>query len=190
MSEQKPSYQVEKASALSAFSGGEAGVAGWAERFPVAHRVYWQMRAALKERDGRSSVTHHRAAVLAIHEAFESKPERDRLGLPATQEDLADLLGVSARSLRRYREKYGDLFATTRNTVREQFIGHYYGRVFEALGESAATSDYQHSSDRRLFFQLSGDLTSRVDVTSQGERVEGVQIYLPDNGRDDEAADE
>lgn len=189
MSEPKPVYtEVQNSDcsdfAVAPFAGDETAVAAWALAYPVAHRVYWTMRAALDEADGGNRPHHHRVAVLCIHDAFGSKPERTRLGLPATALELAALLGVTDRVLRKYRRKYSSVFETTRYTLRQAFIGGYYGRVFEALGETAATQGRDGAADRRLFMQLAGDLVERVDATSKGEKLEGVVVYLPDNGRD------
>ena len=143
----------------------ETAVTTWAESYPVAHRVYWTIRAALEEKDGQSRPHHHRIAVLAIHDAFPSKPERARLGLPATVKELAVLLGVTDRVLRKYKVNYAAVFNTTRQTVRESFIAGYYGRVFEALGETAATVGREGAADRRLFAQLAGDLVEQSRIT-------------------------
>jgi hypothetical protein len=136
----------------------ETAVTTWADSYPAAHRVYWQIRASLQERDGRSRAHHHRIAVLAIHDAFPSRPDRARLGLPATALELAALLGVTDRVLRKYKVDYAAIFNTTRATIRDTFLSVYYGRVFEALGETAATQGRDGAADRRLFVQLTGDL--------------------------------
>lgn len=155
----------------------ETAVSAWELSYPVAHRVYWQIRGALQESDGRERPHHHRVATLAIHEAFPGKPDRARLGLPATARELASLLGVSERALRGYRANYRPVFDTTRNTVREAFISGYYGRVFEALGETAATIGRDGSADRRLFMQLAGDLIDRTDITTGGQAI----TYITEN---------
>lgn len=163
----------------------ETAIAAWADAYPAAHRVYWVVRAELEEADGGNRAHHHRVAVLCIHDAFGSKPERGRLGLPATAQALAALLGVSDRVLRKYKTRYADIFEASRATLRETFIAHYYGRVFEALGETAATEGRDGAADRRLFMQLAGDLVERVDATTKGGKIEGavVTVFVPDNGR-------
>lgn len=168
----------------------ESAISAWADDYPAAHRVYWTLRAALEETDGGNRAHHHRVAILAIHDAFGSKIERARLRLPATALELAALLGVTDRVLRKYRVRYQSVFETTRATVRESFIAGYYGRVMEQLGESAATIPGKDgSADRRLFIQLAGDLVERVDATSKGEKLESVVVYLPANGREGAALD-
>jgi hypothetical protein len=142
----------------------ETAVSAWETSYPIAHRVYWHIRTALQESDGRARAHHHRVAVLAIHEPFPGKPDRARLGLPATAKELAGLLGVSDRALRNYRTTYRNTFETTRATVREAFIGGYYGRVFEALGETAATIGRDGAADRQLFMKLAGDLVDKSEV--------------------------
>lgn len=148
-------------------------VAAWEQAYPAAHRVYWIVRAALEERDGqRKTAVHHRAAILAIHDSFPGKADRARLGLPATQRQLAVLLGVATRTLRKYRKTYTAVFAATRGTLRDSVLGAYYGRVYEALAESAMIHGREGAADRRLFTQVAGDLTEKHDLTSAGEKME------------------
>lgn len=158
----------EGTSAFSDFCyiADERDIARWESAFPVAYRLYWVMRDAMAEQDGKRNRRHHAAAVFAVHDSFPSKPERERLGLPATTEELATLLGVSSRLLRGHRQRYAGIFATTRHALRESFLGGYYGRVYEALGETAATTGRDGAADRRLFMQLTGDLVERHDMTS------------------------
>lgn len=163
----------------------EIGVGGWETTYPAAYRVYWTIRAAMEAQDGKKKATHHRAAILAIHESFPSKDERDRLGLPGTILELADMLGVSDRALRNARDKYRTIFNTTQATISSSFIGAYYSRVYEAIGETAVMVGRDGHADRKLFVQLAGDLTEKVDMTSGGEKIEAPVIYIPDNERDD-----
>jgi len=176
---------------VAPLAADETAVSAWANDYPAAHRAYWTLRAALEETDGGNRAHHHRVAVLCVHDAFQSKPERMRLRLPATALELAALLGVTDRVLRKYRVKYRPVFETTRATVRESFIAGYYGRVMEQLGESAAMIPGKDgAADRRLFIQLAGDLVERVDATSKGEKLESVVVYLPANGREGADADD
>lgn len=139
-------------------------VTAWAAAHPAAYRVYWLVRAALEDKDGKTRATHHRVAILLIHDAFGSKPERARLGLPATALELASMLGVTDRALRQYRYRYASIFGVARAMLKEAFITHYYGQVFEALGETALRLGPQGAADRRLFMQLANELTDRVRV--------------------------
>lgn len=171
-----------------AYMADETAVSKWQAAFPAAYRLYWILRAAMEEQDGRCNKRQHDAAVFAVHESFPGKPERARLGLPPTTEELADLLGISSRHLRNHRQRYAEIFETTRQTLRESFLSSYYGAVYEALGQTAATVGREGAADRRLFVQLTGDLVERADLTSDGERIEAPVIYMPANGRDGGAA--
>lgn len=163
----------------------ETAVAQWEAAYPAAFRIYWTIRAAMEEEDGSRKAAHHRAALLCIHDAFPSKPDRRRLGLPDTILELAALLGVSDRVMRNYRSKYAAVFATTYQTVRKSFLDVYYGRSLEAMGETAAMVGREGNADRRLLFDMRGDLVGRVDMTSGGERIEAPVVYIPANGRDE-----
>lgn len=155
----------------------------WEKTHPVAYQIYWALRDALEDQDGKKKGHHHRVALLAIHDSFSSKTERARLQLPATTLELAALLGVSARTMRTYRHSYPTLFATTQNTMQQAFIKHYYGRVYETMGESAITLEGRHSgSDRRLFVQLAGDLVDRSEISGPG----GGPVEVDDVGATDE----
>jgi len=155
----------------------ETAVNAWEVSHPTAYRIYWTLRAAMQEQDGKSKPVHHRAAILAIHDNFGSKAERERLALPGTVNELAAALGCSDRALRNARETYAAVFSTTRETVRSAFISGYYGRVYEALGETAVMVGREGTQDRKLFVQLAGDLVERTDVTTQG----GAISYITEN---------
>lgn len=161
----------------------ETAVSAWEVNHPTAYRIYWTLRDAMREQDGKDGkpgkpkAIHHRAAILAIHDNFGSKGERDRLGLPATILELAAALGVSDRALRNTRETYSAIFATTQQTVSKAFIASYYGRVYEALGQTAVMVGREGTQDRKLFVQLAGDLVERTDVTTQG----GAISYITEN---------
>lgn len=162
----------------------ETAVSAWESTHPAAYRIYWTIRAAMESQDGRKLATHHRAALLAIHESFPSKTDRQRLGLPSTILELADMLGVSDRALRNAREKYQAIFATTQATISTSFIGTYYSRVYEAIGETAVIVGKEGHADRKLFVQLAGDLVERADVTSGGEKLAAPITYITENRGD------
>jgi len=165
MTQTMPEIKSSESSDCS-YNGTETAVSEWHERFPAASRVYWIVRSALAETDKKNKSHHHRVAVLAIHDSFPSKPERARLGLPATALELAGLLGVSDRVLRKYKGRYPAIFSATRQTLRDSFLGEYYGRVYEAMGETAVIVGKEGNSDRRLFLQVVGDLGPSGDEES------------------------
>lgn len=144
---------------------GETAVSQWADTHPAAYRIYWSIRNELLEQDGKKRAHHHRVAMMCIHDAFPSKPERARLGLPSTVLELAALLGVSDRVMRRYRHKYPAVFSATTQTMRDTFLDVYYGRSLEAMGETAATVGREGNADRALLFKMRGDLTDNINLT-------------------------
>jgi len=166
----------------TAAAADEATIAAWESSFPAAHRLYWIARAALQDGDPQKRVRtyHHRVALLTIHDAFPSKPERARLGLPATVKELAALLGVTDRSMRAYRTQYSDIFGATLKTMETVFLDQYYGRVMEALGETAATIGREGAHDRVTFLKMRKVLVDRTDVTSDNRPIQ----YIIENRGD------
>ena len=167
----------------TAVSADLAAVSQWQESHPVASEIYWVIRSALVEADGGKRSHHHRAAVYFIHNSFPSKPERARLGLPITALELAELLGVGDKTLRNYRDNYPEIFSATQQTMQQSFLRHYYGRVYEALGETAIIIGKEGTADRRLFAQIVGDL----GPSGSGDEPINVQLisYIKENRPDD-----
>lgn len=103
---------------------------------------------------------------------------------PATQSALADLLGINDRTIRGWRQRQPDLDQIVAAYQLAPLVEHR-ADVVGALIASASTPAPQHSADRKLFFQLTGDLEEKAQQRLVGSDSEPpLHIYLPDNGRD------
>lgn len=100
---------------------------------------------------------------VAAFVAWASTPKRKRW--PRTQEELAiNVLGLTSdRAIANWRSK---------NPAIDELIGILQGNAMlegradaiDALLESAATDSYRNQPDRRLLFQLTGDLVEKSSV--------------------------
>lgn len=100
---------------------------------------------------------------VAAFVAWASTPKRKRW--PRTQEELAvEVLGLASdRAIANWRKK---------NPAIDELIGILQGNAMlegradaiDALLESAATDSYRNQPDRRLLFQLTGDLVEKSEV--------------------------
>ena len=103
----------------------------------------------------------------AAYIAWESSPQRDRW--PATQDALAkDVLGLkSARTIRNWRKKYPEMEETIAMMQIAPLMRHRRD-VIDALIEVAITPHPKAHSDRKLFLQMTGDVSQaaiEVDTT-------------------------
>ena len=123
----------------------------------------------------------------AAYVAWASSPGRERE--PATQGELASMLGLSSdRTIRGWREKQPELDELVAMAQMAPLVKHRRD-VVEALVAAASNPAGANSSDRRLFFALTGDLEEKSQQRIVGSETEpGVHIYIPSNGRDDPAA--
>lgn len=121
----------------------------------------------------------------AMAVAWKASPGRNRE--PATQAELASLMGLkSDRTIREWFEKdpsLDDLVATFQASP----LFKHRRDVIIALIESAATNAPANSADRKLFFQLTGDLEEKSQQRLVGPG-EGPIIILPAKQQEDAAA--
>lgn len=81
---------------------------------------------------------------------------------PATQGELASLMGLkSDRTIRKWFEDRPELEELVAAFQAGPLLKHRRD-VMEALVESASVPEAAHSSDRKLFFQLTGDLEEKT----------------------------
>lgn len=148
---------------------------------PLAH-IYWNLR---NER------YTHSVALWAAWRAYPDSETRKKVGLPATQKALADRLGVSARTLRKYPHKYPEVLSSAQAALADSILGEYVGPALTALGETAATSGREGYADRRLLLEITGIYTpkSKQDITSGGEPVQPIQFIREDRGPDHDDGD-
>jgi hypothetical protein len=103
---------------------------------------------------------------VAAYVAWASTPKRKRW--PRTQDDLAiNVLGLTSdRAIITWRKK---------NPAIDELIGILQGNAMlegradaiDALLESAATESYRNQPDRRLLFQLTGDLVEKSSIETR-----------------------
>lgn len=88
-------------------------------------------------------------------------------------------LGIHRKTIEARIKKSEALKETAAQAVEQNCdIGE--ARLIEALreGEPWAIKEYLHSKARNRGYGF-----QRLDITTQGEKIEPVQFYLPDNGR-------
>ena len=137
------------------------------ERTPgqSASRAAWaQMQEALRTFDWWAEFEELRALGLdwrkAVAVAWRASRGLNRL--PATQAELAALMGLkSDRTIRKWFEDRPELEELVAAFQAGPLLKHRRD-VMEALVESASVPEAAHSSDRKLFFQLTGDLEEKT----------------------------
>ncbi|MBX3056916.1 MAG: hypothetical protein KF770_10630 [Anaerolineae bacterium] len=99
------------------------------------------------------------------------------LGLPEHQYELAQLLGVSDRTIRNYHQKHGRLLETARAMMVEHVLADYVPSALRAMGEVAGKATNEGTADRRLLFEVAGVYTPKqkavnldVDVTGLSDK--------------------
>jgi len=151
--------------------------------------AYYNIRAELRERDGRSNASHHRIALWAAWEAHKTAQTDDGtdllsiVGLPKTQKEMAKIIGVSDRRLRTYAKQYSEYAIMAQDTAVNRLLMRYRLPALHALGRSAAGDSPQAPTDRRTFFTITGDLVQKQDVTSGGEKINPI-TYITENRPD------
>lgn len=132
--------------------------------------AYYNIRAELKERDGRGKASHHRIALWAAWEAHKTAQTEDGtdllsvVGLPKTQKEMAKVIGVSDRSLRKYAKQYAEYAIMAQDTAVNRLLMRYRLPALHALGRSAAGDTPQSPTDRRTFFTITGDLVTKSQM--------------------------
>lgn len=97
-----------------------------------------------------------RAAVIA----WMSMPRNTRQ--PETQEGLAELLGCSVSTVKRFANHESTQVQLMKLTTASLF--EHKALVDEALIKSATNSDYKNNQDRKTFYQLIGAIRDRHEI--------------------------
>ncbi len=99
----------------------------------------------------------------AIFILWSAQPKRERV--PRTQGELAtEVLGLeSDRVIRKWKAGNRAIEARVFQLVRAR-LGHARADVMAALVESASSPNYRAHSDRKLFFEMTGDYVPRQKV--------------------------
>lgn len=139
--------------------------------------LYWAMRA---------EKYNHKVALWAAWAAHKAdKKLLAAVGLPDTQKELAETLGVTARTIRNYRVKHGEALEAARSIMVDNLLSQYLPDAIEAMGKNATDPTKNGTSDRRLLFEMAGVFTpkQKTDLTSGGQPIEPT-FYFPENRRD------
>lgn len=149
--------------------------------------VYYAVANELRERDPvkKKRPFHHRVALWAAWESHRVAPGTEAtageffsmLGLPRTQRGMADLLGVSPRTLRQYSMDYSEFVATAREMGVQRVLAQYDLAALHALGQVASLPEPSAVPGMRLFLHMRGLLPAEkadanVAVNSGGMTVE------------------
>jgi hypothetical protein len=156
---------------------------------PASRQAWAAIQDAIKELPWYSDFLELRGYGLdwrkAMAVAWKASPGRNRE--PATQAGLASMMGLkSDRTIREWFEKQPDLEELVATFQASPLFQHRRD-VIEALVESASNAEAAHSGDRKLFFQLTGDLEEKSQQRLVGPG-EGPIIILPAKQQEDVAA--
>lgn len=155
-----------------------------------ASRAAWaEIQGALRTFEWWSEFVELRALGLdwrkAVAVAWKASKGLDRL--PATQAELASMMGLkSDRTLRKWFEDQPELEDLVAAFQAGPLLKHRRD-VIEALVTSASNVEAAHASDRKLFFQLTGDLEEKSQQRLVGPE-DGPVIILPAKRQEAEPA--
>jgi hypothetical protein len=160
--------------------------------------VYYNVKNELKQRNnGRAAASHHRIALWAAWEAHKTAKDSHGVsllrlvGLPETQKAFAEFLGVSDRTVRNYRDEYGEFVGTAQTMTFNRLLADYRLDAAQALGQVATDKAHpQFAQSQRTFFTLTGDLVDKQDITSGGEKVQQITVIREDRNAVTSADDE
>jgi hypothetical protein len=156
-----------------------------------ASRAAWaEIQGALRTFEWWSEFEELRALGLdwrkAVAVAWRASRGLNRL--PATQAELASMMGLkSDRTLRKWFEDQPDLEDLVAAFQAGPLLKHRRD-VIEALVVSASNVEATHASDRKLFFQLTGDLEEKSQQRLVGPE-DGPIIILPAKRQEEPAQD-
>lgn len=146
----------------------------------ASRRAWAEIQEALRTFDWWSEFEELRALGLdwrkAVAVAWRASKGLNRQ--PETQAQLAVLMGLkSDRTIRKWFEEQPELEDLVATFQAGPLLKHRRD-VIEALVESASNAEATHASDRKLFFQLTGDLEEKSQQRLVGPE-DGPIIVLP-----------
>jgi len=154
--------------------------------------VYYAVRNELRERDPakKSRAAHHRIALWSAWEAHKTAKDNSGLdllkmvGLPGKQKEFAELLGVSARTIRKYQDEYAEFARTGQEMTFARLLGRYRLGAVEALGQVVTDKEHsQFAQSQRTFFTLTGDLVDKSETKNTETDWRDEVVDLLKNGR-------
>jgi hypothetical protein len=102
---------------------------------------------------------------MAAFVAWASMPKA--LRWPETQEKLAvEVLGLTSdRQIATWRKKNPAIDQMIADLQADELL-EARADVFDALKDSASTHDYKHAPDRRMYLEMTGDVVSRLSIST------------------------
>ena len=146
------------------------------ETSPLAAVYYSVLNELVARRLGENSssqgnITERRVALWAAWEAHKTAKDNSGLnllkmvGLPGKQKDFAKLLGVSARTIRKYQKEHAEFASTGREMTFNRLLGRYRLGAVQALGQVVTDKEHsQFAQSQRTFFTMTGDLVDKADL--------------------------
>jgi len=112
---------------------------------------------------------------IAAFVAWATMPKKYRW--PETQERLAtEVLGLTSdRAIATWRKKFPEIDMMISELQAESMLEYRPG-AFHALGTIASEMSYRAASDRRLFFEMSGDYTPKQKVETDDGKGAGRKV--------------
>jgi len=112
---------------------------------------------------------------IAAFVAWATMPKKYRW--PETQEKLAtEVLGLTSdRAIATWRKRFPEIDMMISELQAESMLEYRPG-AFHALGTVASDVSYRAASDRRLFFEMSGDYTPKQKITADDGKGAGRKV--------------
>jgi hypothetical protein len=112
---------------------------------------------------------------IAAFVAWATMPKKYRW--PETQEKLAtEVLGLTSdRAIATWRKRFPEIDMMISELQAESMLEYRPG-AFHALGTVASDLSYRAASDRRLFFEMSGDYTPKQKITADDGKGAGRKV--------------
>lgn len=138
-------------------------------------RSLWlDMLHVIEQQEQRPGYAWQLAALAVWH----AMPKR--LREPRTEEQLAALLGVDARVLRRWRTRHAELFVhSAEQSAFNRLLRDVLPDVLDASVRCAVDDGAQGHQDRKLLLEMAGAYRAK----SAPMLTSGVSVYLPENHR-------
>jgi len=138
------------------------------------HSLWLDMIQQIEQQEHRPGYAWQLAA-LAVWRALPK-----RLREPATELELATLLGVDARVLRRWRDRHAELFVhSAEQSAFNRLLRDVLPDVLDASVRCAVDDGAQGHQDRKLLLEMAGAYRAK----SAPMLTSGVSVYLPENHR-------
>jgi hypothetical protein len=118
----------------------------------------------------------------AAYIAWKAIPKEIRQ--PKTEEDLGNILGISAAGMRRRRQKNPAIEVRAAKLVAGRIYDHI-GDVIQALIDSASDANYKAHPDRKLYLEMAGVYTPRqaIDLHADSGRSDDMSTMSEDELR-------